>query len=118
MSLIAEPVEESHRGVGRLAPPQRHDVVGVERNLRLERGAHLDDPLPLHLQHRADVDSTQVGKDQLQQQFATEVARVCHRCRQPLAQLCSSGSSGGEDRAVAAGDARLLANCGDVTANL
>ena len=91
MSFLGEPIEEPQRGIGRLAPPQRDDVVLVERHLRFERRAHVDDLLSLHLQHRAHVDGAEIGDDQFEQQLAAQVARVGNWCRQPLAELRPAG---------------------------
>ena len=85
MSRFGDAIEESYGGISQLTSPQRDHIVGIERDLSFQRGARLDDPLTLHLQHVAHVDVAQIGDDEFEQQIAAQVAGMCDRCRQPLA---------------------------------
>jgi hypothetical protein len=70
----------------------------------------LFDVITLALEHGGDVDSTDVGDDQFEQQLAAQIAQMLNRSVEPLAKVCPTGSGRGEDRPVAAGDAWLLAD--------
>ena len=78
--------------------------------------ARLGDVGVLLVEHRVDVDVTDLGDDQFEQQFAAEVAEVDDRRGKPLAKLGTSGSGGGEDRAIPTGDSWFLADRSDVVA--
>ncbi len=74
----------------------------------VDRPAQLDDLDPLEGEHVGDVDVAALGDHQLEQQLTAQVAQVGDRRRQPPAQLGTARPGGGQNRPVAAGDARLL----------
>src|SRR4026207_2065679 len=71
----------------------------------------LFDVLSLAFEHAGDVDPADLGDDQFQQQLAAQIAQMLNRRVEPLAKVCPTGSGGGKDRPVAAGNAWLLADC-------
>ena len=62
----------------------------------------------LAVEHVVDSDSAKIGDDQLQEQLTAEIAEMRDRRVEPLAKLRPSTTGGGQDRAVAARDTRLL----------
>ncbi len=90
------------------APEHDHVVADVGEDV-----GEVGDDRALPVQQVADIDATAFGDHQLQQQLAAQVAQVLDRGRQPPAKLGPTGAGRGEDRAVAAGDARLLADSAD-----
>ena len=114
---MPEAVEEAQRRVGRLAAPQGDEVTGILLDLGADRVGHVGDAGVLPLEHVADVDVADIGDDQLQEQFAAQVAEVDHGRGEPLPELGAAGSCRGEDGAIPAGDARLFTNRLDVAAD-
>ena len=104
---MEEVVEDAQGGLGVLAAPERDHVV---TDRLPATAAEVGDDVTLPLQHVADVDAAAFGDHQLQQQLAAQVAQVLDRRRQPPPEFGTTGTRRGEHRAVAAGDARLLAD--------
>ena len=68
----------------------------------------------LQFEHLRDVDRAAIGEDQLEEQLTAQVAQMDHGCGEPLPQMGPARARGRENRAVATGDPRLLANRLDV----
>ncbi len=114
---MRETSKEAHGGLRGLAAPHRDDVGwSICVGLCGQRGSELLDALALLIQHVGDVDFTDVGDDQLQQQFAAQIAKVGDGRVQPPSQLGATGACCGQDRAISSGDAGLFADGMDVFA--
>lgn len=72
--------------------------------------------LPLTIEEPRWIDAALLAQHEFEEQLAAEVAQVGNRRRQPRAQPGPAATGGSEDRAVAAGDATLLAHGADVSA--